>query len=93
MSSVLHYLSLGKCQTLQAKPHTQLHVVSGRLWVTMADDSSDYFVEAGHALVLKAGLVTLQTDSPQPATFAVETHEKCEARRYAGFCAPWLPTA
>ena len=93
MSSVLHYLSQGKCQTLQAKHHTQLHVVSGRLWVTMADDSSDYFVETGQALVLKAGLVTLQTDSPQSATFAVETHEKCEARRYAGFCAPWLPTA
>jgi len=93
MSSVLHYLSPSKCQTLQAKPHSQLHVVSGRLWVTMADDSADYFVEAGNALVLKAGLVTLQTDSPQPATFAVENHEKCEARRYAGFCAPWLPTA
>ena len=93
MSSVLHYLSQGKCQTLQAKHHTQLHVVSGRLWVTMADDSADYFVETGHVLALKAGVVTLQTDSPQPATFAVEAHEKCEARRYAGFCAPWLPTA
>ena len=93
MSSVLHYLSPGKCQTLQAKHHTQLHVVSGRLWVTMADDSADYFVETGHVLALKAGVVTLQTDSPQPATFAVGAHEKCEARRYAGFCAPWLPTA
>ena len=93
MSSLLHYLSPGKCQTLQAKFGTQLHVVSGRLWVTMADDSTDYFVEAGQALTLKAGIVTLQTDSPQPATFAVEAHEKCEARRYAGFCAPWLPTA
>ena len=93
MSSVLHYLSPGKCQTLQAKLHTQLHVVSGRLWVTMAGDNTDYFIETGQALVLKAGLVTLQTDSPQPATFAVAAHEKCEARRYAGFCAPWLPTA
>jgi len=93
MSSLLHYLSPDKCQTLQAKPHTQLHVVSGRLWVTMADDSSYVFVSACQALVLKAGLVTLQADSPQPTTFAVEAHEKCEARRYAGFCAPWLPTA
>jgi Protein of unknown function (DUF2917) len=93
MSSVLHYLSPSKCQTLQAAPHTHLHVVSGRLWVTMANDTTDYFVEAGQALVLKAGQVTLQTDSPQPATFAVEAYEKCEARRYAGFCAPWLPTA
>ena len=88
MSSVLQFLSPSKCQTLQAAPHTQLHVVSGRLWVTMTNDTNDYFVGAGHTLVLKAGQVTLQTDSPQPATFAVETYEKCEARRYAGFCAP-----
>ncbi len=93
MSSLLHYLSQGKCQTLQAKPHMQLHVISGRLWVTMANDETDYFVQSGQVLRLKAGQVTLQADSPQPATFAVETYEKCEARRYAGFCAPWLPTA
>ena len=93
MSSVLQYLSQGKCQIFRANPHTQLHVVSGRLWVTMAGDATDYFVASGQALALKAGQVTLQTDSPQPATFAVEAHEKCEARRYAGFCAPWLPTA
>ncbi len=93
MSSLLHYLSPGKCQTLQAKPNSQLHVVRGRLWVTMADDSCDYFAEVGQALRLKAGQVTLQADSPQPAIFAVEAYEKCEARRYAGFCAPWLPTA
>ena len=93
MSSLLHYLSQGKCQTLQAKPHMQLHVISGRLWVTMANDETDYFVQSGQVLRLKAGQVTLQADSPQPATFAVEAYEKCEARRYAGFCAPWLPTA
>jgi hypothetical protein len=93
MSSLLHYLSQGQCQTWQAQPHMQLHVISGRLWVTMANDGTDYFVASGQSLSLKAGQVTLQTDSPQAATFAVEGHEKCEARRYAGFCAPWLPTA
>ena len=93
MSSLLHHLSQDQCQTLQAKPHMQLHVITGRLWVTMANDETDYFVPAGQVLRLKAGQVTLQADSPQPATFAVEAYEKCEARRYAGFCAPWLPTA
>ena len=93
MSSLLHHLSQDQCQTLQAKPHMQLHVISGRLWVTMANDETDYFVPSGQVLRLKAGRVTLQADSPQPTTFAVEAYEKCEARRYAGFCAPWLPTA
>jgi hypothetical protein len=93
MSSLLHYLSQGQCQTWQAQAHMQLHVISGRLWVTMAHDASDYFVASGQSLGLKAGQVTLQADSPQAATFAVEVHKKCEARRYAGFCAPWLPTA
>ncbi len=93
MSSLLHHLSHSQCQTLLAKPHMQLHVINGRLWVTMANDTTDYFVEAGRPLVLKAGQVTLQADSPHAVTFVVQTHEKCEARRYAGFCAPWLPTA
>jgi len=93
MSSLLHYLSPGQCQTLHAQHHMQLHVVSGRLWVTMAHDDTDYFVSSGQGLRLKAGQVTLQADSPQAATFVVEPHKKCEARRYAGFCAPWLPTA
>ncbi len=93
MSPLLHYLSQGQCQTLHARPHMQLHVISGRLWVTMAHDATDYFVASGQSLRLKAGQVTLQADSPQAATYVVDTHEKCEARRYAGFCAPWLPTA
>jgi len=93
MSSLLHYICQGQCETLQAQSNMQLHVISGRLWVTMANDESDYFVASGQSLGLKAGQVTLQADSPQATTFAVEAHEKCEARRYAGFCAPWLPTA
>ena len=93
MSSLLYYLSQGQCQTLQAKAHMQLHVISGRLWVTMAHDANDYFVGPGQALELKAGRVTLEADSLQAATFALEAHEKSEVRRYAGFCAQRLPAA
>ncbi len=93
MSSLLHYLSPHQCETFEAKPHTQLHVVSGRLWVTMANDSTDHFITPGHTLALRVGWVTLQADSSQPATFAIEIHEKCEVRRYAGFCARRLPHA
>lgn len=72
MSSVLQFLSQGKCQTLRLALQTQLHVITGRLWVTMADDITDYFVESGQSLVLQSTLVTLQADSPQATIFAMQ---------------------
>lgn len=72
MSSVLQFLSQGKCQTLRLALQTQLHVITGRLWVTMANDITDYFVESGQSLVLQSTLVTLQADSPQATIFAMQ---------------------
>ena len=93
MSPVLQYLSNGKCQVLKLSRPMQLHVITGRLWVTMPNDAVDHFIEPGCPLALDAKQVTLQADSPLATTFALEEDEKCEVRRYAGFCAQRLPAA
>ncbi len=67
-------LHAAQVQTLHVSEPLQLHVLTGRLWITQDNDLRDHFVSSSNMLLLRPGRVVLQAEQDSSFTLASWRH-------------------
>jgi hypothetical protein len=74
----------GAALTLPPLAALDLHLLSGRLWLTRSGDPDDHFVEAGSRLLLDGHGCVVENDSRTPARLRLSRRGGAGLRRAVG---------
>lgn len=79
----------GQPASLRLSAAGLLHLLQGRLWITIEGQAADWFLAAGESLSLPAGrLIVIECDSAEPARL-----HWAAAAAFSAACAPVLASS